>query len=70
MAEEYGATLNLPKTEFKMRANLPEKEPEILKKWQDMDVYSTLLEKRKDSPKFILHDGPPFANGDIHMGHT
>lgn len=66
----YQETLNLPKTEFKMKANLPKKEPEILKFWQKIDIYYSLRQAKKDYPKYILHDGPPYANGDIHMGHA
>jgi len=67
---EYGESLNLPQTEFPMRANLPEREPQILAKWQEMDIYYLSLEKNAGRPKFILHDGPPYANGDIHLGHV
>ncbi len=70
MAEDYGKTLNLPSTEFSMRANLPQREPEILKKWQDENMYEKLMENNQDKPLFILHDGPPYANGDMHMGHA
>ena len=65
---EYDKTLNLPKTDFPMRGNLPEREPEILKFWEDMDVYAKVQEKNQGKPKFVLHDGPPYANGDIHLG--
>jgi isoleucyl-tRNA synthetase len=67
---EYGNTLNLPQTDFPMRGNLPQREPEILAKWQEMDMYRLLAEKNSGRPKFILHDGPPYANGDIHLGHA
>ncbi len=70
MAEDYGKTLNLPETEFSMRANLPQREPEILKKWQDENMYEKLMENNEGKPLFILHDGPPYANGDMHMGHA
>ena len=66
MSVDYSNTLNLPKTDFPMRANLPAREPEILKKWQEEDLYGKLMEKNADKPSFILHDGPPYANGDIH----
>ena len=69
MSVDYSSTLNLPKTDFPMRANLPVREPEILKKWQEEDLYGKLMEKNADKPSFILHDGPPYANGDIHAGH-
>lgn len=70
MAEDYGKTLNLPQTDFPMRANLPQREPEILKKWQDGDMYEKLMDHNEGKPLFILHDGPPYANGDMHMGHA
>ncbi len=70
MAEDYGKTLNLPSTEFSMKANLPQREPEILKKWQDENMYEKLMENNEGKPLFILHDGPPYANGDMHMGHA
>ncbi len=63
-------TLNLPKTEFPMKAKLNQREPEFLAKWEEMDIYNKILEERKDSPLFILHDGPPYANGRIHLGHA
>lgn len=67
---DYSSTLNLPKTDFPMRANLPEREPEILKQWEEKDIYKMQMEKNKDKPLYILHDGPPYANGDIHIGHA
>ncbi|NLF80572.1 MAG: class I tRNA ligase family protein, partial [Clostridia bacterium] len=67
---EYAATLNLPQTDFPMRGNLPQKEPEILARWDEMNIYRVLREKSAGKPKFILHDGPPYANGDIHLGHA
>ncbi len=60
--------INLPKTSFSMKANLPVKEPEILKAWDKLDLYKKLRESRKGKDKFVLHDGPPYANGHIHMG--
>ena len=60
--------INLPKTSFSMKANLPNKEPEILKVWETQNLYKKLRESRKGKEKFILHDGPPYANGHIHMG--
>ena len=60
--------INLPKTSFSMKANLPNKEPEILKIWENLNLYKKLRESRKGKEKFILHDGPPYANGHIHMG--
>ncbi|MFQ5469232.1 MAG: isoleucine--tRNA ligase [Gammaproteobacteria bacterium] len=67
---DYKETLNLPRTAFSMKANLANREPEFLKKWQEIDVYGQLREKRKGNEKFVLHDGPPYANGDIHIGHA
>ena len=61
-------TLQLPKTAFSMKASLPTKEPEILKKWQSKKIFEKLRKKSKGREKFILHDGPPYANGNIHMG--
>ena len=69
--KDYSKTLNLPKTEFEMRGNLPKKEPAILKNFIDKKVYYLALEKNKNTgKKFVLHDGPPYANGDIHTGHA
>ena len=68
MPQDYNATLNLPKTDFPMRAGLPKREPEMLKSFYDKQVYQRLMEKNSQKPKFILHDGPPFSNGDIHIG--
>ncbi|GFR35034.1 isoleucine--tRNA ligase [Thermobrachium celere] len=67
---DYSKTLNLPQTEFAMRANLPQKEPLMLEEWDNKNIYKQALEKNKNKPSFILHDGPPYANGDIHLGHT
>ncbi|WP_031513484.1 isoleucine--tRNA ligase [Desulfofalx alkaliphila] len=67
---DYAKTLNLPKTDFPMRGNLPKREPEILKWWEEIDIYKQVQEKNQGRPKFILHDGPPYANGHIHLGHT
>lgn len=67
---DYSKTLNLPKTDFPMRGNLPNREPEMQKWWDEIDIYGQVQEKRKGQPKFILHDGPPYANGDIHIGHA
>ena len=67
---EYKNTLNLPRTDFPMKGNLPDKEPVILKKWKDMDIYGQMRRRQKGKPKYILHDGPPYANGDIHIGHA
>ena len=70
MSQDYNSTLNLPKTDFPMRAGLPKREPEMLKKWEEMDLYNELLKKNEGHPRFSLHDGPPFSNGNIHMGHA
>ena len=67
---DYSKTLNLPVTEFPMRGNLPQREPERLKKWEEENLYQELMKAKEGCPKFVLHDGPPFANGDIHMGHA
>ncbi len=67
---EYDQTLNLPKTNFPMRGNLPAKEPEMLKRWQEIHLYQAVQSKRAGKPKFILHDGPPYANGNTHIGHA
>ncbi|MCZ6480074.1 MAG: isoleucine--tRNA ligase [candidate division NC10 bacterium] len=67
---DYKATLNLPKTSFPMKANLTEREPEILRSWEERGIYHKLRELRADRQLWILHDGPPYANGHIHMGHA
>lgn len=67
---DYKNTINLPQTDFAMKANLPQKEPLVLKNWEEIDIYKRLIEKSKSSPKYILHDGPPYANGNIHIGHA
>ena len=66
----YKDTLNLPSTKFPMKANLPQKEPGILKFWDEINLYQKIRDKSKKSNKYILHDGPPYANGDIHIGHA
>ena len=70
MAQKYDATLNLPKTEFPMRAGLPKREPEMLRHWEELGIYSEMLKKNEGKPLFNLHDGPPFSNGALHMGHA
>ena len=70
MAQDYNATINLPKTDFPMRAGLPKREPEMLERWKKIDVYHELLKKNEGKPRFSLHDGPPFSNGALHMGHA
>ena len=67
---DYNKTINLPKTEFPMRAGLPKREPEMLARWQEQDIYNELLKKNEGKPRFSLHDGPPFSNGNLHMGHA
>ena len=69
-ARDWGATLFLPQTDFPMRAGLPELEPKLLKRWDEMGLYEKLREEAKGRPKFVLHDGPPYANGNIHIGHA
>lgn len=68
MSQDYNATVNLPKTDFPMRASLPKREPDMLQSWYDMDLYHKMLERNEGKPLFVLHDGPPFSNGYIHMG--
>ena len=70
MAQKYDLTLNLPKTDFPMRAGLPKREPDMLKHWEELDIYNEMLKKNEGKPMFNLHDGPPFSNGNIHMGHA
>ena len=70
MSQDFNSTLNLPKTEFPMRAGLPKREPEMLKHWEELDIYNEMLKKNDGHPRFSLHDGPPFSNGNIHMGHA
>ena len=65
---DYGKTLNLPQTDFPMRANLPQREPKMLEFWDGKEIYQLAREKKAGQPKYILHDGPPYANGDIHLG--
>ncbi|CAN7610824.1 isoleucine--tRNA ligase [Mesorhizobium sp. LjRoot246] len=67
---DYSKTLYLPQTDFPMRAGLPEKEPLLVKRWQDMDLYRKLRESAAGRTKYVLHDGPPYANGNIHIGHA
>ena len=70
MAQDYNATIHLPVTDFPMRAGLPKREPGMLQEFEDKQLYERLMKKNQGRPKFILHDGPPFANGDIHIGHS
>ena len=67
---DWSDTLFLPQTDFPMRAGLPDLEPKLLKRWQETDLYAKLRQDAKGKPKFVLHDGPPYANGNIHIGHA
>ena len=67
---DYKNTLNLPKTDFPMKADLPRREPAMLQRWADMDLYGQIRRASRGRPRFILHDGPPYANGHIHLGHA
>lgn len=69
-SNDYKATLNLPHTDFPMKANLAQREPKILQRWQQQRLYQRIRERNQGRPAFILHDGPPYANGDIHIGHA
>ncbi len=66
----YKETLNLPRTDFPMKADLPRREPLFLKRWAEMDLYGQIRAQSQGRPKFVLHDGPPYANGHIHLGHA
>src|SRR5689334_642530 len=68
MSANYKDTLLLPKTDFPMKADLVKREPERLAKWEKAEIYEQILQRRVGAPLFVLHDGPPFANGDVHMG--
>lgn len=68
MAQDYNKTLNLPTTEFNMRGALPQREPGWVKDWQDKQLYHKMIKNNEGKPLYILHDGPPYANGDIHLG--
>ena len=68
--KDYGKTLNLPKTDFPMRGNLPENEPKIFDEIFDNDLYEKMVKKNEGKEPFVLHDGPPYANGEIHAGHA
>ncbi len=70
MPQDYNKTIHLPKTDFPMRAGLPKREPEFLAKWEEDHIYDTLMKKNEGKPLFILHDGPPYANGNLHLGHA
>jgi isoleucyl-tRNA synthetase len=66
----YRDTLNLPQTSFSMKANLTQREPQMRKEWSNMNIYGKIRQARQGAPLYTLHDGPPYANGDIHMGHV
>ncbi|MBR6736552.1 MAG: isoleucine--tRNA ligase, partial [Oscillospiraceae bacterium] len=68
MAKDYNSTMNLPKTDFPMRAGLPQKEPALIEKWEEMKLYYRMTERNEGKPRFVLHDGPPYANASIHLG--
>ncbi|HSR36470.1 MAG TPA: class I tRNA ligase family protein, partial [Desulfurivibrionaceae bacterium] len=67
---DYKATLNLPQTDFKMKANLAQREPEFLKQWEEQGLYAAVQQATAGRPLYVLHDGPPYANGRTHMGHA
>ena len=67
---DYRSTLNLPDTPFPMRGDLPKREPGWVKEWDGKGIYKKLRDARVNAPKFILHDGPPYANGQLHVGHA
>src|SRR5919201_1913900 len=67
---ELKNTLNLPRTDFSMKANLPQNEPKMLRRWEEMRLYERIREARKGAPIYVLHDGPPYANGPLHLGHA
>src|SRR5690606_41420444 len=67
---DYKSTLNLPQTDFPMKAGLAQREPQMLARWQEMDLYGQLRAKSAGKPRFLLHDGPPYANGPLHLGHA
>ena len=67
---DYNQTIHLPKTDFPMRAGLPAREPGMLENWEKLDLYHELLKKNEGKPLFSLHDGPPFSNGNLHLGHA
>src|SRR6266545_3813978 len=67
---DWSATIRLPKTDFPMKGDLAKREPEYLKLWEELGLYARLQERQKGRPAFILHDGPPYANGHIHIGHA
>ena len=70
MSQDYKTTLNLPATEFPMRGDLPKREPGILARWEEQGLYQQLRDNAAGRPLFVLHDGPPYANARIHLGHA
>lgn len=70
MPQDYKNTLNLPQTDFQMKANLTQREPDVIKSWEDRKIYEKIQKKNRDKKSYLLHDGPPYANGSIHMGHA
>ncbi|MGY8994047.1 MAG: class I tRNA ligase family protein, partial [Rhodospirillales bacterium] len=70
MTTDYRKTVFLPRTDFPMKAQLPKREPDMLARWAALDVYGKLRERSKGREKFVLHDGPPYANGHLHIGHA
>ncbi|MGA7268259.1 MAG: class I tRNA ligase family protein, partial [Aestuariivirga sp.] len=68
--DRYRETVFLPRTDFSMKAGLPQKEPELLKRWEELGLYRRLREQSRGRPKYVLHDGPPYANGHLHIGHA
>src|SRR3569833_390804 len=70
MAETYKHTLNLPQTDFPMKADLAQREPGMVKEWEERRTYAKIREASRGRPRFVLHDGPPYANGTIHIGHA
>ena len=65
----YKDTLLMPKTDFEMRGNLPKKEPKYVERWQENDMYNKVIQQNEGKDSFVFHDGPPYANGNMHMGH-
>jgi isoleucyl-tRNA synthetase len=70
VSDQYKHTINLPQTDFPMKADLANREPGMLKRWEDSGLYQKLREVARGRPRFVLHDGPPYANGEIHIGHA
>ncbi|MCB1560342.1 MAG: class I tRNA ligase family protein, partial [Xanthomonadales bacterium] len=70
MSKDYKASINLPQTDFPMRGELPRREPKMLAEWEAEGRYARLQKAQQGRPRFVLHDGPPYANGEIHIGHA